>query len=125
TVIETIVGYGNDPAREHLRRIGREIDPAFLQGNETFGRVEADPHDIKCTYIIGRRQSLRVDDNFGQPHVLRGFVAPSCSTLSGGRPRRKIVSPWRSTARSSSSSVISGPSSGSTHGLRRLESPDE
>jgi hypothetical protein len=51
-VVETIVGHGSDPAREHFCRIDREIDPAFLQGNETFGWVEADPHGIKCTYII-------------------------------------------------------------------------
>jgi hypothetical protein len=37
-----------------------------LQGNETFGWVEADPHGIKCTYINRPRQSLRIDDSLGR-----------------------------------------------------------
>jgi hypothetical protein len=43
---------------------------------------------------------------------------------SGGRPGRIILSPSRISARSSISSVSSGASSESTHGLRLAEPPD-
>src|ERR1700754_5113094 len=43
---------------------------------------------------------------------------------SGGRPGRIILPPLLISARSSISSVSSGASSGSTHGLRLAEPPD-
>src|SRR4051794_27816631 len=51
-VVEAIVDERHFTAGKYPLCVGREIEPASLQGDETFDRVESDRHHIKCTYII-------------------------------------------------------------------------
>ena len=49
--VETMADHGRCVARKYLFGVGREIDAAFLQCDETFDRIEGYFH-IKRTYII-------------------------------------------------------------------------
>src|SRR5258708_10489400 len=63
-IAKPLADHGRCVARKYLFRIGREINPTFLQGDETLGWVEGDLH-IKCTYMIRWRQAFCIDDNSG------------------------------------------------------------
>ena len=76
-IVKPLANHGRCVTRKYLFGVGREIDAAFLQCDETFDRIEGDFH-IKRTYIIRWRQAFCIDNNLG--------VMPSQVWKRGVRP---------------------------------------
>src|ERR1043166_2492058 len=56
-IVKPLVDHGRCVAGKYLFGVGREIDSAFLQRDETFDRIERDLH-IKRTYVPRWRQAF-------------------------------------------------------------------